>query len=90
MVPAYLVVLVASLLWVLGNRLGTERFPQVDSGQFVVRFRAPPGSDFECAGAEDRLRPILMTACAMTVGMVPMALGLERGSRDGGAARAGR
>jgi multidrug efflux pump subunit AcrB len=31
-------------------------------------------------GAADRLRPILMTACAMTVGMVPMALALERGS----------
>jgi multidrug efflux pump subunit AcrB len=45
-VPAYLV-LSAALLWVLGTRLGTELFPQVDSGQFVVRFRAPPGSDFE-------------------------------------------
>jgi multidrug efflux pump subunit AcrB len=33
------------------------------------------------AGAADRLRPILMTACAMTVGMVPMALALERGSQ---------
>jgi multidrug efflux pump subunit AcrB len=32
-------------------------------------------------GATDRLRPILMTACAMTVGMVPMALALERGSQ---------
>jgi multidrug efflux pump subunit AcrB len=32
------------------------------------------------AGAQDRLRPILMTACAMTVGMVPMALALEQGS----------
>jgi RND family efflux transporter MFP subunit len=32
------------------------------------------------AGARDRLRPILMTACAMTVGMVPMALALEEGS----------
>jgi len=32
------------------------------------------------AGAQDRLRPILMTACAMTAGMVPMALALERGS----------
>jgi hypothetical protein len=31
-------------------------------------------------GAGDRLRPILMTACAMTVGMVPMALALEKGS----------
>ncbi len=44
--PAYLVVC-AALLWGLGTRLGTELFPQVDSGQFVVRFRAPPGSDFE-------------------------------------------
>jgi multidrug efflux pump subunit AcrB len=33
------------------------------------------------AGAGDRLRPILMTACAMTVGMVPMALALEKGSQ---------
>jgi multidrug efflux pump subunit AcrB len=31
-------------------------------------------------GAERRLRPILMTACAMTIGMVPMALALEEGS----------
>ena len=45
-VPAY-VVICAALLWVLGTRLGTELFPQVDSGQFVIRFRAPPGSDFE-------------------------------------------
>jgi multidrug efflux pump subunit AcrB len=28
-------------------RVGTELFPQVDSGQFVIRFRAPPGSDYE-------------------------------------------
>jgi multidrug efflux pump subunit AcrB len=33
------------------------------------------------AGASDRLRPILMTACAMSVGMLPMALALERGSQ---------
>jgi multidrug efflux pump subunit AcrB len=45
-VPSYLVVC-AALLWGLGTRLGTELFPQVDSGQFVIRFRAPPGSDFE-------------------------------------------
>jgi multidrug efflux pump subunit AcrB len=32
-------------------------------------------------GASERLRPILMTARAMTVGMVPMALALERGSQ---------
>ena len=34
-------------LWVLGTRLGTELFPQVDSGEFVIRFRAPPGSNYE-------------------------------------------
>jgi len=45
-VPAY-VVFCAALLWGLGTRLGTELFPQVDSGEFVIRFRAPPGSDFE-------------------------------------------
>ncbi len=32
-------------------------------------------------GAGERLRPVLMTACAMTVGMMPMALSLERGSQ---------
>jgi len=32
-------------------------------------------------GAGERLRPILMTACAMSIGMVPMALALERGSQ---------
>jgi multidrug efflux pump subunit AcrB len=41
------------------------------------------GSSTEAAivGAGERLRPILMTACAMTVGMVPMALALEKGSQ---------
>jgi multidrug efflux pump subunit AcrB len=45
-VPAYVVACVA-LLWGLGTRLGTELFPQVDSGEFVLSFRAPPGSNFE-------------------------------------------
>jgi multidrug efflux pump subunit AcrB len=44
--PAY-IVFCAALLWALLPRLGTELFPQVDSGEFVIRFRAPPGSDFE-------------------------------------------
>ncbi len=38
-------------------------------------------ADAAIVGASERLRPILMTACAMTVGMVPMALALERGSQ---------
>jgi multidrug efflux pump subunit AcrB len=40
-----------------------------------------PSVEAAILGASERLRPILMTACAMTVGMVPMALGLERGSQ---------
>ncbi len=40
-----------------------------------------PSAEAALEGASERLRPILMTACAMTVGMVPMALALERGSQ---------
>ncbi len=32
-------------------------------------------------GATERLRPILMTACAMIVGMVPMSLAWRRAAR---------
>jgi multidrug efflux pump subunit AcrB len=46
LVPGYLAVC-ALVLWGLGTRVGTELFPQVDSGQFVLRFRPPPGSNFE-------------------------------------------
>jgi multidrug efflux pump subunit AcrB len=45
-VPGYLVACGLVLL-VLGLRVGTELFPQVDSSQFVLRFRPPPGSNFE-------------------------------------------
>jgi len=45
-VPAYLGV-VTLILVVAGSRLGTELFPQIDSGQFVLRFRPPPGTNFE-------------------------------------------
>ncbi len=43
--------------------------------------RGVPSVEAAILGASERLRPILMTACAMTVGMVPMALALERGSQ---------
>jgi multidrug efflux pump subunit AcrB len=33
-------------------------------------------------GAQSRLRPILMTACAMIAGMVPMALGIGEGGEQ--------
>ncbi len=45
-VPGYLVAS-GLILWFLGMQLGTELFPQIDSGQFVLRFRPPIGSNFE-------------------------------------------
>jgi multidrug efflux pump subunit AcrB len=45
-VPAYLAGC-GLILWGVGRQVGTELFPQVDSGQFVLRFRAPPGSEYE-------------------------------------------
>ncbi len=45
-VPAYLAAC-GLVLWVLGLQVGTELFPQIDSGEFVLRFRPPPGSNFE-------------------------------------------
>ena len=45
-VPGYLVAC-GLLFWLVGSQVGTELFPQVDSGQFVIRFRAPPGSEYE-------------------------------------------
>lgn len=35
------------ILWQIGTRLGTELFPQIDSGEFVLRYRPPRGSNFE-------------------------------------------
>ncbi len=45
-VPGYLTVCLLVLLG-LGPLLGMELFPQVDSGVFVLRFRAPPGTNYE-------------------------------------------
>ena len=45
-VPGYFVAC-GLLFWLVGTQVGRELFPQVDSGQFVIRFRAPPGSEYE-------------------------------------------
>lgn len=45
-VPGYLV-LCGLILWQVGSRLGTDLFPVFDSGEFVLRFRPPRGSNFE-------------------------------------------
>ena len=43
---------------------------------------AAPAAEAAVDGASDRLRPILMTSCAMIAGMVPMALGLGEGGEQ--------
>ncbi|MBM4070235.1 MAG: efflux RND transporter permease subunit [Planctomycetes bacterium] len=44
-VPIYLAVC-GLIIWLVGLQLGREIFPQVDSGEFVLRFRPPLGSNF--------------------------------------------
>ena len=45
-VPVYFVVC-GLILWLVGTQLGTELFPQVDSGKFVLRYRTPPGTNYD-------------------------------------------
>ena len=45
-VSAYLVAC-GLILGILGLEVGTELFPQIDAGEFVLRFRPPPGSSYE-------------------------------------------
>jgi multidrug efflux pump subunit AcrB len=46
LVGGYLVV-AGAIIWLVGNTLGREIFPTVDSGQFQFRLRAPDGTRIE-------------------------------------------
>jgi multidrug efflux pump subunit AcrB len=86
---------IAVILFVTNTSLNIESFMgsimclgvSVSNSVMLVTFinehwkSGMPSVEAAIVGAADRLRPILMTACAMTVGMVPMALALERGSQ---------
>ena len=63
------------------GRLGVELGDARDVHERALEGGERPRPRRPIVGASERLRPILMTACAMTVGMVPMALALERGSQ---------
>jgi multidrug efflux pump subunit AcrB len=85
---------VALMLYVTGTSLNIESFMgsimcigvSISNSVMLVTFMGIEWQQGKSplkaarAGAQERLRPILMTACAMTVGMVPMALALEHGS----------
>ncbi|MGO9956456.1 MAG: efflux RND transporter permease subunit, partial [Solirubrobacteraceae bacterium] len=86
---------IAIILYLTNTTLNIESFMgsimclgvSVSNSVMLVTFidehwkRGTHSSEAAIMGASERLRPILMTACAMTVGMVPMALALERGSQ---------
>jgi multidrug efflux pump subunit AcrB len=85
---------VAVMLYITGTTLNIESFMgtimcigvSVSNSVMLITFTARDWQsgiaalDAAKRGAAERLRPILMTACAMIVGMVPMALALEKGS----------
>jgi multidrug efflux pump subunit AcrB len=86
---------IVTILYLTGTTLNTESFMgsivclgvSMSNSVMLVTFmdehwrKGAPAAEAAVVGAGDRLRAILMTACAMTVGMMPMALGLERGSQ---------
>jgi multidrug efflux pump subunit AcrB len=86
---------IATILYFTNTTLNIESFMgsimclgvSVSNSVMMVTFmdehwrKGKPSTEAAILGASERLRPILMTACAMTVGMVPMALALEKGSQ---------
>jgi multidrug efflux pump subunit AcrB len=86
---------IATVLYFTGTSLNIESFMgsimclgvSVSNSVMLVTFMDEhwkagyPSAKAAMKGASERLRPILMTACAMSIGMVPMALALEKGSQ---------
>jgi predicted RND superfamily exporter protein len=85
------------MLWFTGTTLNLQSFMgsimaigvAVANAILLVTFaeehRREEGAGADTAavlGAMGRVRPILMTSCAMTAGMVPMALGLTEGGEQ--------
>jgi multidrug efflux pump subunit AcrB len=88
---------VVLMLWLTGTTLNLQSFMgsimaigvAVANAILLVTFaeehRREAGAEAAQAaseGARGRLRPILMTSCAMTAGMVPMALGWSEGGEQ--------
>jgi multidrug efflux pump subunit AcrB len=87
---------VAIVLWLTRTTLNIQSFMGVIMAigvavanaillvTFAERSRAEGRDPGEAAieGARSRLRPILMTSCAMIAGMIPMALGLSEGGEQ--------
>jgi multidrug efflux pump subunit AcrB len=84
-------------LWVTGTTLNIESFMgaimavgvAVSNAIMLVSFadrhrleEGMPASRAAITAAKGRLRPIIMTGCAMISGMIPMSLGLEKGSEQ--------
>ena len=86
---------IVTVLYVTGTSLNIESFMgsimclgvSVSNSVMLVTFMdehwkaGVASGESAIRGAGERLRPILMTACAMSIGMVPMALALEKGSQ---------
>jgi multidrug efflux pump subunit AcrB len=88
---------VVLMLWLTGTTVNLQSFMgsimaigvAVANAILLVTFaeqhRRDDGAEAARAaveGAKGRLRPILMTSCAMTAGMIPMALGLGEGGEQ--------